>query len=651
MAVVIEPGIAEPTARTASSHFLIRAVKRPAGIVSLGWLLLVIGGCLLASWVAPYDPLTQDLGQAYAGPSGAHWLGADQLGRDILSRLLHGGRTSLSVTAIAVVVYLVLGVLLGVVAGYLGGWADRALMRIADLFQAMPAIIVLLVVLGIYSHNEIAAMIALGALASAGLARVVRVATQSVRSEAFVASAQVSGLGRTTIVRRHILPQVAGPVIVLASILASSALLVETALNFLGLGVQPPAPSWGGLIGDASQAIYRQPWMLVPSGAIVIATAVALGVLGDVVRDASADRSAAGALSWRRMRTAVRPTQAAPQGTSSRKADLAALLTVRGLRVTLPSPAGRVTIVDDFDIDVRPGEIVGLVGESGCGKTMAISAIMRLLPAGGELGAEEIRLGDIDLLGLSEKQMGAVRGRRIGMISQEPIGSLDPAYTVAAQLTECIRNRHDMSRAQAGRRALELLESVGLPDPATVLAKYPHELSGGMAQRVSIARALAGEPDLLIADEPTTALDVTVQAGILDLLRELCRERGMALIIVTHDWGVVADLCSRAIVMYAGQAIERAGVAELFAGPRHPYTAALLAAEPRGHARDSRLPAIPGSVAAPGSWPVGCRFAARCERASADCSAAPVELVLTAGAEFRCLHPLPVADREVARVD
>ena len=629
----------------ASDHFLVRAVKRPAAVISLSWLALVVLGSVFAGWVAPYDPLAQDLSQAYAGPSRTHWLGADQLGRDLLSRILYGGRTSLLVTAEALVVYIVIGVLIGVTAGYLGGWVDRFLMRLADLLQSMPSVIILLVVLAIFSHNETAAMVTLGLLASSGLARVVRASTVAVRAEPFVASAQVAGLSRTVIIRRHLLPQIAGPVIVLGSILAASALLVETALDFLGLGVQPPAPSWGGLVNDASIAIYRQPWLLVPSGGIVLLTAVAFGVLGDVVRDATSDRGGTGGvLSWRRMRIRVLPgtppKSARPLAVAAPASAGTALLSVRGLTVRLPAPAGSVTIVDRVDLEVFPGEIVGLVGESGCGKTMLVSALMRLLPAGGVILADELTFDGADLLALSESQMAQFRGRRIGFISQEPIGSLDPAYTVAAQLREVIVHHHSVPRREATVRAVQLLRSVGLPDPENIMARYPHELSGGMAQRVSIARTLAGEPDLLIADEPTTALDVTVQAGILDLLRDICRDRGMALVLVTHDWGVVADLCSRAIVMYAGQVIENAPILDLFDHPRHPYTAALLAADPGAHPAGQRLPAIPGTVVAPGRWPTGCRFADRCPRMTAECRLEPVPLFTLDEAEHRCIHPL-----------
>ena len=642
-AIAAAPGVRpDPTSR----HFLLRALRRPAAVISLLWLALVVLGSVFASVVSSYDPLFQDLTVPYGGPTRNHLLGTDELGRDLLSRILHGGQTSLLVTAEAVAVYVVLGVAIGLSAGYVGGWVDRVLMRITDLLQSMPAVVILLVVLAIFSHNETAAMVTLGLLASAGLARVVRASTIAVKAEPFVDAAQVAGLSRFMIVRRHLLPQVAGPVIVLGSILAGSALLVETALDFLGLGVQPPAPSWGGLVSEASQAIYRQPWMLIPSGGVILITAVAFGVLGDVVRDASSARgSLVGALSWRRMRARIvspPPAESAAVDADATRRDQepAALLSVRGLTVQLPGPSGPVTIVDRVDFDVAAGEIVGLVGESGCGKTIAVSALMRLLPAGGTLAADELRFGGTDLLGLGERGMAEIRGRRIGFISQEPIGSLDPAFTVSAQLREVIRHHHRMSRRQATERAVQLLRDVGLPDAESVMAKYPHELSGGMAQRVSIARTLAGEPELLIADEPTTALDVTVQAGILDLLRDICRDRGMALILVTHDWGVVADLCSRALVMYAGQIVEAADIVTIFHHPQHPYTGALLAADPGAHPPGQRLPAIPGTVVAPGRWPHGCRFAARCPRVTPACEAAPVPLLIGGGTAHRCIHPL-----------
>jgi oligopeptide/dipeptide ABC transporter ATP-binding protein len=243
-----------------------------------------------------------------------------------------------------------------------------------------------------------------------------------------------------------------------------------------------------------------------------------------------------------------------------------------------------------------------------------------LIPAPGEIVAGQVRLGDTDLVGLPERELARLRGRRVALISQEPLSSLDPSFTVGFQLTEVTRHHLGLSKAQARARAQELLARVGLPDPARVLCAYPHELSGGMAQRVMIALALSCEPDVLIADEPTTALDVTVQAEVLDLLRSLRDELGMAIVFVTHDLGVAAELCDRVAIMYAGQVVEEGPVSEVFAQPEHPYTAALLASDP-GAAGD-RLADIPGTVPPPHAWSDGCRFAPRCAHARAECAQA-----------------------------
>ncbi|MFI0480167.1 dipeptide/oligopeptide/nickel ABC transporter permease/ATP-binding protein [Actinomadura sp. 9N215] len=633
-----------------------RVLRRPAGFLSAGWLALIVLACALAGLVAPYDPQEQDLSAVYSGPTADHWLGTDQLGRDLLSRVLHGGRVSLLVVAEAVAVYAVLGLLFGLVAGYGPGLVDRIVMRFCDLLLSVPSVVILLAILAIFSHNESAAMVTLGFLTSAGLTRVVRAGTRDVRDEPYVVAARVAGLSAPRILWRHVLPRVAGPAISITSLIAGAALLVETSLGYLGLGVQPPRPSWGGLIAEASQAIFRQTWMLVPAGGVIVLTALALGVLGDVVRDAADDRTSAEPLSWRRMRTRVTPRKqtrapdgnALPPDANALLPDAAtpppdgdALLSVRGLSVRLHDAAGPLTIVDDVSFDVRPGEAVGLVGESGCGKTMAVSALMRLLPAGGTVSASALRFDGRELLALTEREMGRLRGSAIAYIGQDPVAGLDPLFTVGAQLTEVVRHHTGLGRRAARRRAAELLERVRLPRAGAVMRQYPHELSGGMAQRVSIARALAGEPALLIADEPTTALDVTVQAEILDLLRDLREHTGMGLVLVTHDWGVVADSCDRAVVMYAGQVVERTTVDLIFAGPRHPYTGALLSADPTAGTPGRHLPVLSGSVPAPGHRPDGCRFASRCPRADTDCGAAPVPLTPDGPAAYRCLHPTP----------
>jgi peptide/nickel transport system permease protein len=298
-----------------------------------------------------------------------------------------------------------------------------------------------------------------------------------------------------------------------------------------------------------------------------------------------------------------------------------------------------VMVVEDASFDINAGETVGLVGESGCGKTITAISMLGILPSGGSVVSGRVIFDGRDLTSATESELRRVRGKEIAFVSQEPMISLNPAFRVGVQLRDALRRHLHCSRRQARVRALSLLTQVHIPDPERVARLFPHELSGGMAQRVAIARALAGEPKLLIADEPTTALDVTVQAEILQLLRELKERLGMALLLVTHDWGVVADSCDRAVVMYAGQVVERAALEPLFRQPLHPYTKALLASNPQNFDIGERLVSIPGTVPRPGSWPNGCHFNPRCPYATESCSRQVIGLELVAeGRLSRCIH-------------
>jgi oligopeptide/dipeptide ABC transporter ATP-binding protein len=290
------------------------------------------------------------------------------------------------------------------------------------------------------------------------------------------------------------------------------------------------------------------------------------------------------------------------------------LLEVENLRTYFETDAGVARAVDGVSFHVEEGEVLGIVGESGCGKSVTSLSVMRLVPQppGRILEGSAIRFRGRELLQLSPAEMRAIRGNDIAMIFQEPMTSLNPVYSIGDQIAESLRLHRGMDRSAARARVVELLRLVGIPDPAERASNYPHQLSGGQRQRVMIAMALSCEPDLLIADEPTTALDVTIQAQILDLLAELRERLGMAVVLITHDLGVVAEVCDRVVVMYAGQVAEEGPVATIFAEPRHPYTEGLLQAIPRLGSRVERLAVIPGSVPSPTDWPIGCRFHPRC---------------------------------------
>ncbi|MCE3555912.1 dipeptide/oligopeptide/nickel ABC transporter permease/ATP-binding protein [Pseudonocardia sp. RS11V-5] len=619
--------------------FARRLLRSGSGAFSVSLLVLLVLACAGAAWLAPYDPLQNDLAHVLEGPSAAHLLGTDTVGRDVLSRLLFVGQPTFLGVAEALAVALLIGVPAGTVAGYFGGWFDAVISRVADIGMAIPAIVVLLMALAVFGQNQHAAMITLGVLFTPGLTRVARAAALATRNELYVAAARVAGLGHIRVMVRHILPRITNPIVVRSALLAGTALLVQSGLGFLGLGVSPPAPTWGGMVSEGSTVLQEQPWLIVPSGGVIAVTVLAFILLGDALRDAAQGGRSGLGTAGRRLGAAPQTVAGTVAGEAAPEPVPNAVLEVRDLTVELPLAAGWTTVVDGVSFSVGPGETLALVGESGCGKTVTALSVLGLIPGGGRIARGSVDFGGTDLATADPSRLAALRGSEIAFISQEPMVSLDPSFTVGNQLVESIRTHEGGSTAAARIRMIELLTLVGLPEPEAVAAKYPHQISGGMAQRVVIARALAGRPSLLIADEPTTALDATVQAGILELLRSLQRELGMAMILVTHDWGVVADIATRAVVMYAGQAVEYAAVEDVFTRPAHPYTFGLLQADPHLAVEGQRIRTIEGTVPPPPSWPVGCRFAGRCFLRTDACDASPIPLTVTGDARrARCLH-------------
>jgi peptide/nickel transport system permease protein len=412
--------------------------------------------------------------------------------------------------------------------------------------------------------------------------RVVFGAVSGVRHELYVDAARVFGLSDARIISRHILRVVRAPAIILGAGVTGIAIAIQAGLDFLGLG-DLSKPSWGGMLNDAFANIYVKPLNLLwPSLAIGL-TCVALALLGNALRD-ELERSGSAPKRKRKRTTAtladvgrepvVIHEETRPAGTETVGE---VLLAVRDLSVGYDQPDGSVkTVVNDVSLAVRRGEVHGLIGESGSGKTQTAFAVMRLLPPGGRILTGVTEFEGTDLADASEKQMTKLRGNKIAYIPQEPMSNLDPAFTIGSQLIEPIRICLGLGKAEAEERALDLLAKVGIPDPKRTFAAYPHQISGGMAQRVLIAGAVSCDPDLLIADEPTTALDVTVQAEVLDLLRDLQAELRMGVLIVTHNFGVVADLCDRVSVMRAGRIVETGPARSIFADRRHEYTQSLF---------------------------------------------------------------------------
>ncbi|MEU5328809.1 dipeptide/oligopeptide/nickel ABC transporter permease/ATP-binding protein [Streptomyces parvus] len=551
-----------------------RLLRNPLGAASAAVLLLLVVAVLLAPLLAPQAPDVSSLGDAFAGPDAAHPLGMDSAGRDILSRILYGGRNTLGGALIALAVALALGVPAGLYAGYYGGRFDSVAGWGVNLVMALPAMVVLLASRAILGPNVWVLMIVLGVLAAPSFFRLVRGIVAGVRKELYVDAARVSGLSDTRIVVRHILIVVRGPVIIQVALVAGVAIGLQAGLEFLGVGSGSSA-TWGAMLNEAFQNIQRAPLLMLWPGLALGLTNGALVLLAGALRDVLEERGGpdGGRAAHRTQKEPTPP--AAPTESGARSP----LLSVRGLTVVYGKPDGtRKQVVHGVDLDVHPGEIVGLVGESGSGKTQTAFSVLGILPEGGRIGEGSITVGGREVAGLPERAHRALRGGTVAYVPQEPMSNLDPAFTIGSQLVEPIRHVLGLSRQEAAARALDLLRLVEIPDPERTMRLYPHEISGGMAQRVLIAGAMSCDPELLIADEPTTALDVLVQAEILNLLRRLQQDRGLGVLLVTHNLGVVADLCDRVAVMSEGRIVETGTAEHIVHSPGHPYTRSLLGA-------------------------------------------------------------------------
>ncbi|MEU8802683.1 dipeptide/oligopeptide/nickel ABC transporter permease/ATP-binding protein [Spirillospora sp. NPDC048819] len=608
-------------------------VRDRLALFGLVVIALLVLAALLAPWLAPYPAQgagAADVAARNLAPSGAHPLGTDGLGRDVLSRIVYGARPALYVPLLVVGLAVLIGVPLGLVAGYRGGRTGEVIMRVCDMFLAFPPLLLAMAIVALLGPSLANACLALAVSWWPWYTRLVQGLAASLRERPFVEGARALGLPDWVIMGRHILPNAASPILVQATVDIGTVVLAAASLAFLGLGTQPPAADWGLMISDGRVDIFAHWWISAFPGLAIFLTVLACNLVGDALRDIFDPRSAATAKrAARRSREPVakpaksaKPADAladapidAPVEITAKRTRDAPLLEIENLRVAI----GDAVRVREVNLTVRPGEIVGIVGESGCGKTLTALSVIGMLPPGAT-AAGSIRLHGRTLLG---GDLRRVRGREIAMIFQSPATSFDPVTTIGRQLRRVIRLRHGLSRAAALELADDTLKAVGL-DAARVLGAYPHELSGGMLQRAMIAMALACRPDLVIADEPTVALDVTVAKEIRSLLRSLQAEYGFGVLYITHNLGEVRELCDRVHVLYAGEVVETGPVPEVLDRPAHPYTKALLAALPDAARAGDRLAAIPGAVPARPDTVEGCVFADRCDHAMEACRTAPV---------------------------
>ncbi|WP_424533344.1 dipeptide/oligopeptide/nickel ABC transporter permease/ATP-binding protein [Sphaerisporangium viridialbum] len=587
-------------------------LRTPAGLagtilVALMVILAIAGPPI---WGAGAERI--DSSAILQGASAAHPLGTDNLGRDILSRVLVAGRLSLTLALLATIIGAAAGTVLGALPSVLPRAAARLLTGAVNALVAFPGLLLAMFTAVIAGLGARGAVLGIGAAVVPGFARLTQTLAASVTRADYVSAARMLGVSRWRVMTRHIIPNIAEPLILNVTQALGAALLGLAGMSFLGLGVQPPSFDWGRLLFDGFSRIYTTPAVALGPAVAVALAGIGFNLLGDTLANAASRRSAPGG-------KAVRPP--VPDAGGLGEPDPDAALEVRDLTVSFP---GGVTPVRGLSLTIAPGEIVGLVGESGSGKSLTASAIGGLVPYPGEVSVGRLRLCGADLGELSAPERRKLLGTSLAMVFQDPMASLNPALRVGGQLAEVATVHQGASRAEAWTRALDRLGHVRIPEPGKRARQHPHELSGGMRQRVVIAMGLMGAPRLIIADEPTTALDVTVQRQILRLLREVTDETGAATLFISHDIAVVGELCHRVVVMYAGRVVEELPVEELATGAAHPYTRALVASLPDMETdRSLPLASIPGRQPSPADVAEGCAFAARCALATARCAERP----------------------------
>lgn len=625
--------------------------------------------------------------------------GADNLGRDLFSRMVYGSRISLTIGFVASAISLVLAILLGGLAGYYGGKTDWAVMRFSEFFMLIPGLYLILFLRSLLNSkmdsgtSYMIITVILSLVGWPGTARTLRGMVHAIKREEFVLDAGLEGIPSTVIIFAHIIPQITSLLIVSTTLAIPGFIMSETTLSYLGLGIADPAVSWGSLINrDISTLsnLKNFPWLLTPVY-LLLAVTLAFNFLGDALRDYF-DPYHVVFKTWKkkgttdghrltqifrafplrgrehsrcRARFAFRTSADAslPDGnacggppisnaTSINETDTTnatndirvypcasvsnSFLSVENLRVSFTVLRGAsqtvIKSVRGVSFSMNRGEILGIVGESGSGKSVTTTAIPALHPSNATVEGK-IFFDGVELTSLSQKEMRTYRGKKIGLIFQEPGRSFDPLQNIGSVFLETFRNSDPkITKEEACKKAIELLDEVGLPDPASRLKNFPHQFSGGQLQRIGIALSLAQGCELLIADEPTTALDVTIQAQIVGLLANLRKTRNLSIIFISHNIELVANLCDRMIVMYGGLIMESGTSDQIMNHARHPYTQALLASSPKfgTHYTTQKLISIPGRVTDPAHPEPGCPFEPRCSYAKKECRNAGCGCYMTA---------------------
>ena len=545
--------------------------------------VLIVLTALVGPSLVPFDPLASDTAAAMRPPSTRHWFGTDQLGRDVFSRVIVATRLDLTIAVLSVVLVFLMGGLAGVAAGFFGGWTDRIVGRIGDTIMAFPLFVLAMGIVAALGNTVQNIVIATAIVNFPLYARIARSEANIRRDAGFVQAARLSGNSETRILLTQVLPNIMPIMIVQMSLTMGYAILNAAGLSFIGLGVRPPTAEWGIMVaeGGGVHGLRRVVERVLPragahDGCILLQPARR--------RHARHIRSAKAHLTMQKaLDTTAAPAPSQQTGVP--------LLEVRDLTVEFATRRGTITAVRDVNLTVAKGEVVGIVGESGSGKSVTSYAVMRILDRAGRIAHGSVMFSGLDIVAAAETDMQDLRGREMSMIFQNPRAALNPIRQVGRQIEDVLKRHARASSTDARRKAVDALERVRIANPAERYHAYPFELSGGMCQRIVIALALACRPQLLIADEPTTGLDVTTQKAVMELVVELTRERGMSTILITHDLGLAAAYCDRVVVMEKGRVVETARSEAIFRTPEHAYTRKLMRATPRpGSSLRSLLP-------------------------------------------------------------
>ena len=617
-------------------HFLNIVAKNRLAAFGGILLLIIIALSILAPILPLKEPNITNTADRFMVPfEGGHILGTDHLGRDLLSRLLWGTQLSLAVGFAAAFIAATFGSILGAIAGFYGQKTDNIIMRFIDMLMAFPYILLALAIVAALGPGLFNALIAVALVNIPFFARNIRGVTVTLANKEFIEAARLSGMSNLRILIVEIFPNLL-PMIVIAMSTTVGWMILETAgLSFLGLGSQPPQADLGSMLGEARSALITNPHTSFVPGIMIFCIVMGINLFGDGVRDALDPRLKKGSL--------IRPLpQTIYEGGDTQPQPSTKLLSVQNLSTQFHVNQDIYQSSNDVSFEIQEGECLGLIGESGSGKSVTALSITSLVASPpGVIKKGSVNYKNQNLLALPYEELRSIRGNKISYIFQDPLTTLHPLHTIGDQLLEALQ-AHDseLSASESISKSKELLKSVQIPNPNNLWDVYPHQLSGGMRQRVCIAMALINDPELIIADEPTTALDVTVQAQILNILNSLRKERKLSILFISHDFGVISQLCDRVIVMYAGSIVEEGPVKNIMQQAAHPYTSELIKCVPQLGNKEHALYSIPGNPPSLNQLPEGCAFANRCKYKQDQCLKGSVPVSSKDNRSYKCFYPV-----------